>query len=113
MSTCRRCGVRLRPQRSDAPWRTRQVARGLCKPCYGHLNNTGGLVDYERVNRPRDDLLDDYVVLRDQGFNWRQCAEKLRINYRTFETAMYRARRDGDPRAAKPGELNRPEAGAA
>ncbi|HEY2763350.1 MAG TPA: hypothetical protein VGJ13_04970 [Pseudonocardiaceae bacterium] len=60
------------------------------------------------VRRSRDDLLDDYEMLRSEGYDWHQCAARLRIPYPTFERAMLRARKDGDPRARRPGEARLP-----
>lgn len=106
--TCRRCPTELQPPRPDTPWRAHRAARGLCKPCYEHTRNTGRLADYPRRHWPADDLLDEHAALRDQGYGWRQCAERLQVNYRTFETAMYRARRRRDPRALRVGERGYP-----
>jgi hypothetical protein len=46
-------------------------------------------------------LLDDYVILRQQGYNWSQCATKLGMSYSAFERAIYRARRVRDERALR------------
>lgn len=105
---CRCCGTFLHPQRSGAPRRSTLAGRGLCTPCWEFLASTGELADYERAKRSRDDLLHDYEMLRKQGYTWRQCAEKLRMTYGAFERAMLRARRAGDPRARRIGELNYP-----
>ncbi|MGH3598920.1 MAG: hypothetical protein ACRDQH_01365 [Pseudonocardiaceae bacterium] len=60
--------------------------------------------DYERRTRSRDDLLDDYVLLREQGCSWPQCAERLGMSYPSFARALLRARAAGDPRAGRIGE---------
>lgn len=80
--------------------------------CWDHLQATGGLTDYERINRSRDDLLDDYVVLRREGYDWRRCAERLGMTYLAFERAMCRARKAGDPRARRLDERGFPIVGA-
>lgn len=62
------------------------------------------VVDFPRLSISRDDLLDDYVILRGEGYSWMQCAVKLHMKYTTFERAMNRARKDADPRAGRIGE---------
>lgn len=106
--SCRRCGAFMHPQRSGGPWRHIAIGRGLCMSCWRHLQGTGELADYERVSRSRDDLLDDYEVLRGEGYDWRQCAERLGMSYPSFERAMFRARKAGDQRARRIGEINYP-----
>ena len=86
------------------PGQREHRGRGLCVNCYQYARHHGELVDYSPQLRSRDDLLDDYVLLRSEGLNWRQCAERLGMSYPTFERAMFRARADGDPRAARLGE---------
>lgn len=76
-------------------------ARGLCSNCYAHEEYHGTLIDWPRITRSRDELLDDYVILRQQGYDWKQCAIKLGMKYPAFEQAMIRARRAGDDRARR------------
>lgn len=106
--SCRHCGRFVHPSRRGSSPESRPEGRGLCRPCWLHLDKTGELADYERPTRSRDDLLDDYVVLRDQGHDWRQCAERLGMSYPSFERAMFRARKAGDPRARRIGEVAYP-----
>lgn len=80
-------------------------ARGLCSPCHARHRRAGTLSDYERSTRTRDDLLEDYVVLRSQGYSWRDCAARLAMTYSAFARAMQRARIELDPRAGRPGEV--------
>lgn len=104
---CARCAVRMRPHRSpSAPgaWAEVHAGRGLCARCYHRVRHLGQLADYPTLVRSRDDLLEDYVVLRDEGLSWRACAQRLGMRYPSFETAMCRARAAGDPRAGRPGE---------
>lgn len=104
---CAHCTKPMRKQiRGDTRrgGRRQHKARGLCDICWTDLARRGGLADYERVNRAHDDLLDDYVILRGQGYDWRQCAARLGMTRGAFERAMYRARRAGDPRAGRIGE---------
>lgn len=108
--SCRRCGKFLYPRRSGAPRRDAVAGRGLCKACWDLLDQVGGLADYERISRSRDHLLDDYELLRKAGHDWRQCAKRLGMTYPAFERAMLRARKAGDPRARRIGELHYPAA---
>lgn len=101
---CVRCHRPVHPRFRGVSYENATAGRGLCKPCYDHARNTGDLIDYETRNRSRDDLLDDWVVLRVDGYTWRQAAERLGMTYASFERAMNRARIDGDPRAARIGE---------
>ncbi|MGH7687803.1 MAG: hypothetical protein ACREN2_13450 [Candidatus Dormibacteria bacterium] len=78
--------------------------------CWQWLSRHGELVDYERLTRSRDDLLDDYVLLRAQGHDWRQCAARLGMSFAAFSRAMHRARADNDPRAGRIGETWPPTA---
>ncbi len=102
---CTRCDVPMRSRKSDPRPGTRiHLGRGLCVNCRNWARRRGLILDYPRITRPRDDLLDDYVLLRGEGYTWRQCAERLGMNYPAFRRAMERARTAGDPRAGRPGE---------
>lgn len=96
----------MRPQKSDPRPSVRvHRGRGLCSTCHNYVLSRGQLSDYPPVvKRPRDDLLDDYVLLRSEGLSWRQCAERLGMSYAAFQRAMLRARAAGDSRAGRPGE---------
>jgi hypothetical protein len=100
---CGSCGVETWPGGTpDVPVRHVHHARGLCCRCY-----KGGRVDHadhERASRSRDELLTEWEHLRYYGLDWRQAAQRLGMTYPAFERAMLRARRDGDPRAVRPGE---------
>lgn len=105
MDTCVRCTKPIlpdsRPNRKTVPNRRRSRSRGLCSPCYVWARYHDCLIDYPRITRSRDELLDDYVVLRRQGYDWKNCAKKLGMNYSAFERALYRARAAGDDRARR------------
>lgn len=75
--------------------------RGLCEPCYVHNWKSGTLADFERTSRTRDELLDDWEILRRQGFSMAHAADRLGITRKGLERAIDRARRDGDPRAKR------------
>jgi hypothetical protein len=104
INRCVRCDDPMRSQRSPSQTGIRiHRGCGLCSRCYDHIAPTQR-VDFPTVTRRRDDLLEDYVILRAEGMTWRQCAQRLDVNYTAFERAMNRARAAGDPRAARPGE---------
>jgi transposase-like protein len=97
---CRRCPYPLVPVHATglAGWR-RHAGRGLCEPCHKRVLTTGELIDFERFTRSRDELLDEWVVLRAEGYTMRQAAERLGMTHAGFQRAYHRARRAGDPRA--------------
>jgi hypothetical protein len=102
---CLRCSKEVLPDikrdRPGVPNHKRSRGRSLCSLCYTWARYHGKLVDYPRSTRSRDELLDDYVILRSQGYNWSQCATKLGMSYSAFERAIYRARRARDERALR------------
>lgn len=95
---CAKCGHRPRRRGRGTP----QIIRGLCPACYCRENANGTLADWPRTTRTRDDVLDDWVILRAQGYTRRQAAERLGMTLAAFDGAIYRARRDDDPRALPP-----------
>lgn len=74
-------------------------ARGLCRSHYSVAAYAGRLIDFERVQRSRDEVMTEWELLRSEGYTKRQAAERLRMTFGAFEAAYFRARRDGDPRA--------------
>lgn len=100
---CRCCGVPLH-HRYHQPHRTptsrRHEARGLCNSCYLLRTRDGTVIDYPRATLPRDDLLDDWVLLRDVT-NTHTAASRLGLTLEGFRTALYRARRAGDTRVTR------------
>lgn len=97
---CARCSHRIVPRRHrPLNGARRHAGRGLCDPCRNETRATGDLPDFERATRTRDELLDEWVLLRSEGYTLRQAAERLGMTYPAFERAYYRARCDGDPRA--------------
>lgn len=82
----------------------RMAGRGLCSPCYDQLRRANATYDYARSSIARDDMLDDYRLLRDQGHTARQIADRLAIPVNTLKRALIRAHNDGDPCAThRPG----------
>lgn len=102
---CVRCDVPLcSPRIVPPPGVGRSGGRGLCQNCHAWARYHDRLLDYPRSTRSRDDLLEDYVMLRREGYDWPLCAERLGMTYAAFERAIHRARDAGDPRAARLGE---------
>jgi hypothetical protein len=73
--------------------------RGLCDPCYHRAQYHGTLIDFERRTVARDELLDDWALLRSEGYTAVQAAPRLGMTPAALLKALDRARRDGDPRA--------------
>lgn len=104
---CVHCARPIHPRGKAPNWASTHAARGLCMPCWQTTRRHGLPHDIPRLTRSRDELLDDYVHLRADGYTWRQCAARLGMTYPAFERAMLRARADGDLRAMRPGETKR------
>lgn len=101
---CVQCSQPIHPRNKAPNWASQHAARGLCMHCW---HTTSNRHDTPRLTRSRDELLDDYTILRAQGHTWRQCAQRLNMTYPAFERAMLRARKDGDPRATRIGETKK------
>lgn len=65
--------------------------RGLCFRCYSRAKRAGTLIDYERRGFPRALLLEEWALLRSEGYTPRQAAERLGMSYDAFEKALERA----------------------
>lgn len=82
-------------------WRRPTAGRGLCRACYADPTIT---INYpDRRGIPSADLLDDWDMLRRDGYTLRQAAERLGITYAALDQALVRAKRRRDPRAVRPG----------
>lgn len=66
--------------------------RGLCYRCYQRARRRGKLADYPRVNRPAQDTLDDYELLRSEGYTKAQIADRLGMSLDALSHALWRAR---------------------
>lgn len=75
------------------------AARFRCERCYDRARKRRALIDLPRITRSADELLDDYALLRSEGYTRLQIAERLGIDVRALDQALYRARRRMDPRA--------------
>lgn len=76
-------------------------ARRLCNACYERARRRGRLADYplHPGYRHADELLEDYRMLRGEGYNVPQIAERLGMRLDTLRQAIHRARARGDARA--------------
>ena len=70
------------------------AGRGLCGSCYHRLTPDERL-DYPRTQMSRDELLEEWELLRSEGCTQRQAAERLGMAYATFDRALLRARAAG------------------
>lgn len=97
---CRQCKYPVVPQGHRPPpgWRAHN-GRCLCEWCYKDADAAGELVDFERTTRSRDEVLDEWLLLREQGCSRAQAAERLGMTFDAFDRAWRRARKAGDERA--------------
>ena len=106
---CRRCergplvhGARwrrlTRPERK-ATGGVEHCARGLCRTCYVVVLEQGALYDYEPVSRSREEVLDEWELLRSDGVtDLAIAAERIGTTRAALEKCLERARKAGDPR---------------
>ena len=104
-TVCAGCDTPMRPRPNGATRAQRPSGirfhgcRGLCQACAGRAHRAGTLPDHPRTTRSRDDVLDDWAVLRTRRCGRRRAAAHLQMTLAAFERHLYRARADGDPRA--------------
>lgn len=85
---------------SECGWCRKHCSRGLCDTCYRRAWKDGTLIDYERKSWAREELLQEWSLLRSEGFSKRLAAARLGMNYKTFEKALERASKAGEGMAA-------------
>lgn len=101
---CARCQHPTVPQRIHRKFpevraaARRLIARGLCSRCY---QTPAAAHDFPRRTMSRDDLLDDWVVLRGEGYTVLHAADRLGISLDALSQALTRAKRAGDPRVGR------------
>lgn len=85
--------------------------RGYCAACYRRLGRYGttehqGYVAPKRragiIHRPLEEVLEDYLLIRDDVQNIREAAERMGMRFSALDRALYRARKNGDTRANAP-----------
>lgn len=100
---CACCGESRAPRAAqDVPTQDRIAYRGLGNCCVAKVIHAGNLADYPRQTRSRDDLLDEWEMLRPQGFTYGQAAERLGMTRDALERGIQRGRAAGDERARPP-----------
>jgi hypothetical protein len=98
---CRRSIVDTRTYLANSEIRNRygrHYARGLCQTCYANERYHNRLGDWPALNWQRDELLDDWVLLRESGVPIAQAAERIGINVIALDRALHRATKAGDQR---------------
>lgn len=55
-----------------------------------------------RPLRTRDEVLEDYVIIKDDVSSVRQAADRMGMSFAALDMALYRARKDGIEEAAPP-----------
>jgi hypothetical protein len=86
---------------------------GLCQK-HHHRMVRNGTTDRQRPHRPgprltsvrehrsREEVLEDYALIRDDVNSIAQAAERMGMTFSALDMALYRARKLGDPRALPP-----------
>jgi hypothetical protein len=75
------------------------AGRGLCRRCYKRARLAGRLADYERRSRSADEALDEWTLMRSEGYTVPQAAARMGMSAAALFGALARAKRRGDPRA--------------
>lgn len=81
--------------------------RGLCRSCYDVAVRAGTRADYPPALRSRGELLDEWQWMRSQGVSFREFPGRVGMTFAAWERAFYRARKAGDPRAARTDDRER------
>jgi len=77
---------------------SRHYSRGLCRTCYSNEKYHGRLNDWPLLTRKRDELLEEWVLLRSAGVPIAQAAERMGISVIALDRALHRATKAGDQR---------------
>ena len=93
-----RCGRGARIE--DHPGTVQHFGRGLCATCWERAQKAGTLADYPSTLRRWDELAEDYVILRGEGYTIDVIAERLGMTLKALDKALQRHR--DDPRARRP-----------
>lgn len=101
MRRCLDCDRPMHPKHHRARGVPRHVGRGLCRTCYKAAQVSGSLVDFERLTFSADELLDEWVLLRGEGYTVRQAAPRIGVSFAALDRALYRAVARGDDRGRR------------
>lgn len=72
-------------------------SRAYCVTHYRRRVKDG---EIERVTRSREEVLEDWAFLRDDGVSLTEAAQRMGMKRKTLEQALYRARKRGDLRGS-------------
>lgn len=72
-------------------------ARGLCVKCYRHHWMAGTLDRFPRRQKPRAEVIEDWIFLSSHGLTQSQAAERMGMSREALAKAIARAKRDHDP----------------
>lgn len=82
------------------------AGRDMCRRHYHRFTKFGSpdvvLPERNVAGRPRDEVLEDYLMIRDDVASIRQAADRMGMTFHALDRALYRARLDGDDRAMPP-----------
>lgn len=85
------------PPEQRPPGAVTYRTRGLCESFHYRARTAGTLTDHERLNRSRDEVMDDYrVLVRERGLSRRDAADRMHMSFPAFDRAIQRARRAGE-----------------
>lgn len=73
----------------------RSEGRGLCSTCRSRHRGRGTLLDFERPSRSAEEVVEDWLILRDQGHDRRQAAARMGMTHHALEQALRRAVKRG------------------
>jgi hypothetical protein len=99
--------VPKKPYRDDPALRNagyrEHGARNLCGTCYTYVRYHDQLGDWPRLIWRRDDLLDEWVWLRDVGVDVIEAAQRIGVSPHALDRALHRAVAAGDDRGRHTG----------
>lgn len=92
---CRRCRLTMTRSHTSSGKGRRHVSRGLCQTCYPIERKAGRLEQYPRMQRGRDDVLDQYHQMREE--QPRASIANIALQMRIPRTTLMQAlRREAD-----------------
>lgn len=98
---CVDCGRKITPQKRAHEGHPRHAGRGLCTACHARHKAHGTLIDFERKSWSREELLNEWVLLRDEGIRMRDAAPRIGVSYDALDRALCRALARGDDRGMR------------
>jgi hypothetical protein len=71
-------------------------SRYLCRNCYETAYKRGTHLEHPRQTRRRADVIEDYTMLRSEGYTRAQIAERIGMHPKALEGVYFRAIRAGE-----------------